>query len=212
MTENEQQDTDLKEDSQEGDEANAVSDDAEMDTNAGEGMADADLVDQLADAQDKAAQSAELALRTRAEMENLKRRSERDVENAHKFALEKFVQELLPVIDSLDMAIQAAQADGATVDSLREGTELTVKMFKQCIEKFGIQALHPVGQSFNPDHHQAMTMIEHPEHAANTVVDVMQKGYLLNERLIRPAMVVVSKGSGDDEGSEVAENDKESTT
>ena len=182
MSENEQQDIESQEENQEQQAANA-------------GQAADDLAEQLAAAQAKADENWDLALRTKAEMENLQRRSERDVENAHKYALEKFAQELLPVIDSLEMGIHAAQSEGATVDSLREGTELTLKMFKQCIEKFGIEALHPVGESFNPDHHQAMTMIEHPEHDANTVVDVMQKGYLLNERLIRPAMVVVSKGA-----------------
>ncbi len=153
------------------------------------------LNEQLAAAQAKAEENWDLALRTKAEMENLQRRSARDVENAHKFALERFANELLPVLDSLEMGIQAAQGEGASVESLREGTELTLKMFKQCIEKFGIQALHPVGEAFNPEHHQAMTMIDHPDHGPNMVVDVMQKGYLLNDRLIRPAMVVVSKSA-----------------
>jgi molecular chaperone GrpE len=131
-------------------------------------------------------------MRTRAEMENIRRRSERELANAHKYALEKFAQELLPVIDSMEMGVAAAMDENADVSKLREGTEMTLKMFEAAIEKFGIKGVHPKGEAFNPDHHQAMTMIDSVEHEPNMVIDVMQKGYLLNERLVRPAMVVVS--------------------
>ena len=155
---------------------------------------DEHLQQQLAEAEAKAKEHWDQLLRVKAEQENLRRRHEREVQNAHKYALERFAQELLPVIDSLELGAEAAAGEGATMEKVREGTELTLKMLLSTIEKFGIQAVHPEGESFNPEYHQAMSMLESPEHAANTVMNVMQKGYTLNERLIRPAMVVVSKG------------------
>lgn len=159
----------------------------------------------LAEAEAKAADNLDQLMRARAEMENIRRRSERDLANAHKFALEKFAQELLPVIDSMEMGVAAAQDESADVSKLREGTEMTLKMFETAVEKFGIKSVHPHGEPFNPDHHQAMTMIDSPEHAPNTIIDVMQKGYLLNDRLVRPAMVVVSSAnSGNGANSETS--------
>lgn len=155
---------------------------------------DEHLQQQLAEAEAKAKEHWDQLLRVKAEQENLRRRHEREVQNAHKYALERFAQELLPVIDSLELGAEAAAGEGATMEKVREGTELTLKMLLSTIEKFGIQAVHPEGEPFNPEYHQAMSMLESPEHAANTVMNVMQKGYTLNERLIRPAMVVVSKG------------------
>ncbi len=162
---------------------------------------DIDMVESLQQAEAKLAETQEQMLRLKAEMENLRRRSAREVENAHKYALERFVQELLPVIDSLEMGRDAGMAEGATLDKLQEGTELTLKMLLSTIDKFGIKAVHPEGEPFDPELHQAMTMLESSEHAPNTVMNVMQKGYLLNERLVRPAMVVVSKASTDEEKS-----------
>lgn len=157
------------------------------------------LQEKLAAAEAKADENWDQLVRSRAEMENIRRRSERDLANAHKFALEKFAQELLPVIDSMEMGVAAAMDENADVAKLREGTEMTLKMFETAIEKFGIKGVHPHGETFNPEHHQAMTMIDSPEHEPNTIIDVMQKGYLLNERLVRPAMVVVaSNNSGAD--------------
>jgi molecular chaperone GrpE len=156
---------------------------------------DEHLQQQLAEAEAKAKEHWDQLLRVKAEQENLRRRHEREVENAHKYALERFAQDLLPVIDSLEMGAEAAAGEGATLEKVREGTELTLKMLLSTMERFGIQAVHPEGEPFNPEYHQAMSMLESPEHAANTVMNVMQKGYTLNERLIRPAMVVVSKGS-----------------
>ncbi len=150
------------------------------------------LQEKLAAAEAKADDNWDQLVRNRAEMENIRRRSERDLANAHKFALEKFAQELLPVIDSMEMGVAAAMDENADVSKLREGTEMTLKMFETAIEKFGIKGVHPHGETFNPEHHQAMTMIDSPEHEPNTIIDVMQKGYLLNERLVRPAMVVVA--------------------
>ena len=156
---------------------------------------DEHLQQQLAEAEAKAKEHWDQLLRVKAEQENLRRRHEREVENAHKYALERFAQDLLPVIDSLEMGAEAAAGEGATLEKVREGTELTLKMLLSTMERFGIQAVHPEGEPFNPEYHQAMSMLESPEHAANTVMNVMQKGYTLNERLIRPAMVVVSKGA-----------------
>ncbi len=157
----------------------------------------------LAEAEAKADDNWDQLVRSRAEMENIRRRSERDLVNAHKYALEKFAQELLPVIDSMEMGVAAAMDENADVSKLREGTEMTLKMFETAIEKFGIKGVHPKGEAFNPEHHQAMTMIDSAEHEPNMIIDVMQKGYLLNERLVRPAMVVVSSAnSGADSESD----------
>ena len=157
------------------------------------------LEQQLEEAQAKADDNLDQLMRTKAEMENIRRRSEKDVANARKYALEKFAQELLPVIDSMEMGVAAAMDENADVAKLREGTEMTLKMFESAIEKFGIKGVHPKGESFNPEHHQAMTMIDSQEHEPNMIIDVMQKGYLLNERLVRPAMVVVSSTNSSDE-------------
>jgi len=169
---------------------------------------DEHLQQQLAEAEAKAKEHWDQLLRVKAEQENLRRRHEREVQNAHKYALERFAQELLPVIDSLELGAEAAAGEGATMEKVREGTELTLKMLLSTIEKFGIQAVHPEGEPFNPEYHQAMSMLESPEHAVNTVMNVMQKGYTLNERLIRPAMVVVSKGepAGAKDEDEAAES------
>ena len=153
------------------------------------------LEKQLADAQAKADDNWDQLMRTKAEMENIRRRSEKELTNARKYALEKFAQELLPVIDSMEMGAAAAMDENADIAKLREGTEMTLKMFEAAIDKFGIKGVHPKGEAFNPEHHQAMTMIDSPEHEPNMIIDVMQKGYLLNERLVRPAMVVVSSAN-----------------
>ncbi len=150
----------------------------------------ADIQEQLEAALKKADENYELYMRSQAELENSKRRAEKNVENAHKFALEKFSLELLTVKDSLEMGLSAEDADAG---KLKEGTELTLKMLTQVLEKFSIYAVDPLGETFDPNLHQAMSMQESAEHEPNTVIAVMQKGYLLNDRLIRPAMVMVSK-------------------
>lgn len=152
-----------------------------------------DLTAQLEQARSKAEENWNQVLRIQAELENTRRRAAQDVEKAHKFGLERFAQELLPVKDSLELGLAASTSDDEAVAKLREGMELTLKMLAGCMEKFGIKEVNPVGEAFNPEWHQAMTMQESSEHAPNTVMHVMQKGYLLNERLMRPAMVVVSK-------------------
>ncbi len=150
------------------------------------------LKQQLQDALKKAEENHDLYMRSQAELENTKRRADKNVENAHKFALEKFSLELLAVKDSLELGLSAEDADAS---KLKEGTELTLKMMTQVLEKFSIYAVDPIGEMFDPNLHQAMSMQESAEHKPNTVIAVMQKGYLLNDRLLRPAMVMVSKAS-----------------
>lgn len=132
-------------------------------------------------------------LRAKAEVENMRRRSEQEIDKARKFALNKFAEELLPVIDNLERAIQAADTENEAVKPLLEGVELTHKTFVDVVSKFGLKEINPEGEVFNPELHQAMSIQESPDHEANTVMFVMQKGYELNGRLIRPAMVMVAK-------------------
>ncbi|RMG34627.1 MAG: nucleotide exchange factor GrpE [Gammaproteobacteria bacterium] len=131
--------------------------------------------------------------RAHAEMENLKRRHAQELEKAHKYALEKFVKELLGVWDSLELGHAAAQDENADVAKLREGTELTLKMLVDVMGKFGVEQIDPRDQPFDPEYHQAMATVPRDDVPPNTVVDVIQKGYALNGRLVRPALVAVSK-------------------
>ncbi len=147
----------------------------------------------LEDARNKVDEHWNQVLRLQAEMENLRKRAARDLESAHKFALDRFVADLLPVKDSLELGLAAAQDSSAgAVQKLREGTELTLKMLSQVLEKFGVREINPQGEPFNPEFHQAMTLQPSSQVPPNTVMNVFQKGYVLNERLVRPAMVVVS--------------------
>lgn len=132
-------------------------------------------------------------LRARAEADNIRRRAEMDVEKAHKFALEKFASELLPVIDNLERALDVADKADESQSSMLEGVQLTLKSLLDTVRKFGIEVVDEVNVPFNPEVHQAMTMLESDQHAPNSVMMVMQKGYTLNGRLLRPAMVAVSK-------------------
>lgn len=152
--------------------------------------AEEDLVEQLNLAQQKAEENWELLLRTRADMENLRRRTQKDLESAHKYGIEKLVRELLPVMDSMELGLAA---DDPSVESMHEGMDMSVNMFNQLFEKFNIEVIDPVEAKFDPELHQAMTMQATDEVEPNTVISVMQKGYLLNGRLVRPAMVIVSK-------------------
>ncbi|WP_075181545.1 nucleotide exchange factor GrpE [Pantoea sp. 1.19] len=135
-------------------------------------------------------------LRAQAEIENIRRRSELDVEKAHKFALEKFANELLPVIDSLERAMEVADKENTTLKPMLEGIELTLKSLLDAVRKFGVEVVGDTHVPFNPDLHQAMSMMESDEVAPNHVLMVMQRGYTLNGRLLRPAMVAVSKAKG----------------
>ena len=156
----------------------------------------AELTALLEDARGKADEHWDQVVRTQAEMDNLRKRSERDLANAHKFALERFANELLPVKDSLELGLAAFGAENADPEKLKEGVELTLQMLTTALEKSAITEVNPENESFNPDFHQAMSMQERDDVEPNTVVTVVQKGYLLNDRLIRPAMVIVSKASG----------------
>lgn len=152
------------------------------------------LLAEVAELQAKVTEQNDSVLRAQAEVQNIRRRSERDVENAHKFALDKFSSDLLPIIDSLERALEAAESvEGEAVKAMRDGVELTLKMFVDTLGKHGIEQLNPVGEPFNPEFHQAMSMVPNPEMEPNSVMAVMQKGYVLKGRLVRPAMVVVSK-------------------
>jgi len=148
----------------------------------------------LEDARAKADEHWDLVLRTNAEMENLRKRQQRELDAARKFALENFVSELLQVRDSLELGVQAATDPSADVNSLREGSELTLKLLNDVMSKFGVEQIHPEGEPFDPELHQAMSMVPRDDVPPNTVVTVVQRGYTLNGRLVRPAMVMVSQG------------------
>ncbi|ORM54750.1 nucleotide exchange factor GrpE [Pantoea conspicua] len=135
-------------------------------------------------------------LRAQAEIENIRRRAEMDVEKAHKFALEKFANELLPVIDSLERALEVANKEDAQLAPMIEGIELTLKGLLGAVRKFGVEVVGETGVPFNPEVHQAMSMMESEEFEPNQVMLVMQRGYTLNGRLLRPAMVAVAKAKG----------------
>ena len=166
----------------------------------------ADIEAELLDALDKEPEQSETeqlqqqvagandqVLRVQAEMQNLRRRAERDVENAHKYALDKFAPELLPVVDNLERALATIDAEDPAQKSVAEGIELTLKTFVDVLVRFKVEAVDPAGQPFDAEFHQAVSMVPNPDLEPNTVMDVFQKGYTLNGRLLRPAMVVVSK-------------------
>lgn len=134
----------------------------------------------------------EQALRAQADAQNTRRRAEQDVEKARKFALEKFVSDLLPVADNLERAIAAGDPEDETQKAVIEGVELTLKSLQDTLKKHKVEMINPAGEPFDPQLHQAMTMVPNPDMEPNTVMDVFQKGYTLNGRLVRPAMVVVS--------------------
>ena len=142
--------------------------------------------------QEELALLKESILRTEAEAQNTRRRAEQDVEKARKFALEKFVNELLPVADNLERAIDVGNPEDEAQKGLIEGVELTLKSLQDTLKKFNVEAIHPEGEPFDPQLHQAMSMVPNPDVEPNTVLNVFQKGYTLNGRLVRPAMVVVA--------------------
>lgn len=153
----------------------------------------------LEDARAKADENWDQVMRLQAEKENLLRRHEREIEKAHKYGIDKFAEELLPALDSLELGLTAAVDHDGGVEKLIEGTELTLKMLKDAMKKFGIKELNPVSEAFNPELHQAMTMQESDKVSPNTVLEVFQKGYKIHDRLIRPARVVVAKATEETE-------------
>lgn len=187
-------------------EAEAVVEDGEA---TGEAQGESpDLAAQLEAAQAEVEKFRDVALRAEAEMENVRRRATRDVENAHKFGQEKLIQNLLPVIDSLEKAIESAEqagADEGANKAILEGVGLCLKMQLDVLAKEGLAVVDPNGEPFDPNLHQAMSMVENPDVEPNSVVAVIQKGYALNERLVRPAMVMVSKAPAAESGGSVDE-------
>ena len=137
----------------------------------------------------------EALIRSQADLQNVRRRAERDVENAHKYAVEKFVKDLLAVLDSMDRALELAETTDGFDASMLEGTQMTHKLLLDTAAKHGVEPINPVGEVFDPQEHQAMSMVESADHEPNTVMAVMQKGYKLEGRVIRAAMVMVTKGA-----------------
>ncbi|SJN59718.1 heat shock protein GrpE [Vibrio ruber DSM 16370] len=184
---------------QEETEAEVVGSEADIEWNESDAPEDeqdakiAQLEAALLTSESKVKEQQEAVLRAQAEVENIRRRSEQEIDKARKFALSRFAEELLPVIDNLERAIQAADAENEVIKPLLEGVELTHKTFIGTIEKFGLKEINPEGEAFNPELHQAMSIQESPDHESNTVMFVMQKGYELNGRVVRPAMVMVAK-------------------
>ncbi len=180
-------------------EAEVVGTDADIDWNQAADEIDekeakiAQLEAALLVSEERVKEQQDSVLRARAEVENMRRRSEQEVDKARKFALSRFAEELLPVIDNLERAIQAADGEVEAIKPLLEGVELTHKTFVDTIAKFGLKEINPHVEAFNPEFHQAMSIQESAEHEPNTVMFVMQKGYELNGRVLRPAMVMVSK-------------------
>ena len=155
-----------------------------------------EALQKLAQAETVIAHQKDEVLRVQAEMQNLRRRTEQDVEKAHKYGQEKLSAELLAVMDNLERALQVnMDRDDEAVKGLLQGVELTLKSFIDCFKKFGIEQIDPFGEPFDPQLHQAMSMQENPNVEPDTVTAVMQKGYTLHGRVIRPAMVMVSKGA-----------------
>lgn len=166
---------------------------AEEELNKAQQTAEEDIGALLEEARAEAEKNKDMALRVQADMENLRRRTRIDLEAAHKFALEKFVNELIPVLDSMELGIDAASKEDVSIQSLKEGADMTFKLFLDVLQKFDVERLDPVGEKFDPEFHEAMTMIPSPDHESNSVIEVFQKGYTLNTRLVRPARVIVAQ-------------------
>lgn len=153
------------------------------------------LSERLAEAELAAERAKDDLLRVQAEMQNLRRRTEQDVEKAHKYGIEKFSGELLVVIDNLERALtSASESKDGSIKAIQDGVSLTLKSFNDCFAKFSIEAVDPLGEPFDPQLHQAIATQESPDSEPNSVIEVIQKGYTLNGRVIRPALVMVSKG------------------
>src|SRR5690554_707570 len=180
--------------SQAAEQAENESVDAAQD-NAADQEAPEEQEDALSVAEAEIAKLKEDVLRAHAEMQNIRRRADADVEKAHKFALEKFALEMLTTVDNLERALAACTAQDDATKAIHDGVDMMLKALLASLAKFKIEVVNPEGEFFNPEYHQAITMVESPDAASNTVLTVMQKGYTLSGRLLRPAMVVVSKGA-----------------
>lgn len=178
------------------DEQRQESQDEELDSDQQEGFAvEEDLVARIATLEEQLAAAQDQALRAVADAQNVRRRSEQEVTKAHKFALERFGNDLLAVVDSLERGLELSSDEDPAIKPMRDGMDLTLKLFADTLGRHGISAVDPHGEPFNPELHQAMAMEEQDSVEPNTVIKVFQKGYTLNERLLRPAMVVVSKAA-----------------
>lgn len=166
---------------------------AESAAEAAEDIAGAEIT--LEHLQQELETARDAALRAQAEAQNARRRADQDVEKARKYALDRFAGELLPVVDNLERALEATAGGSDEVKPIADGVDLTLKSLLDALKKFNIEQIDPTGEPFDPQLHQAMSMVENPDAEPNSVLQVMQKGYTLNGRLIRPAMVLVSKGS-----------------
>lgn len=151
--------------------------------------------ERVAEAEQRAREHREAALRAQAELENYRRRAAREMEQARKFALERVMNDLLDVRDSLERGVEAARAEQATIEQVVEGTELTFRMLEKLLTTHGLTVVDPLGEPFDPERHEAMSLVPTDEHAPDTVVTVVQKGFLLHDRLLRPARVLVAKAS-----------------
>ncbi|HCS27809.1 MAG TPA: nucleotide exchange factor GrpE [Spongiibacteraceae bacterium] len=152
-----------------------------------------DLDSQIEALQQELAEARDQALRTAAEAQNIRRRAEIDAENARKFAVERFAKDLLPVVDNLERALESVDATDESMKAILEGVELTYRSFSDMLERHNLKAINPEGEPFDPQVHEAISMVEAPGAEPNSVINVVQKGYTLNDRLLRAAMVVVSK-------------------
>lgn len=167
----------------------------------GDGVADTEALQaELARVNEELTEAREQVLRVAAEAQNVRRRADKDIEAARKFALERFAGELLPVVDNLERALEAADGENPASKPLLDGVALTRKSFLDVLQKFHIEQIDPVGEPFDPQLHEAMSMVENPDVEPGTVLHVMQKGYTLNGRLIRAAMVMVARGGTDGSG------------
>lgn len=164
-----------------------------------------DLVARIDSLEEQLAAAQDQALRAVADAQNARRRAEQDVVKAHKFALERFANDLLAVVDSLERGLELSSDEDPAIKPMRDGMELTLKLFADTLGRHQISAVDPHGEPFNPELHQAMTMEERDNVEPNTVIKVFQKGYVLNERLLRPAMVVVSKAASGHTGGSIDE-------
>lgn len=161
-----------------------------------EGEVDLSLEDMVSQLQEDVLAARDNVLRAQADAQNVKRRAEQDVEKARKFALERFSADLLPVVDNLERSLEAASGADELSKSVAEGVALTLKSLIDAMKKYNIEVVDPAGEPFDPQFHQAMSLVENADMEPNTVMAVMQKGYTLNGRLIRPAMVMVTKAAG----------------
>ena len=187
-----QEDTSAKSEQPEANAEEKLQSEAEIDSSESTEDQEGQTVNEVEELQQKLSTLGEQLLREQAEMQNVRRRAQRDVESAHKFALEKFATELLSVVDNLERAIGAIDTEDDSQKAVAEGLELTLKTFVDVLIKHSVEPVDPEGQPFDADLHQAVSMVPNAEVEPNTVINVFQKGYTLNGRLIRPAMVVVS--------------------